>query len=397
MEKNKSDIDRNLGINQFINHMGILDLGFRPFYFLAVIWGLFTVLEWILELHGRGFRNTDWMLGLHWHAHEMIFGFAGTVISGFALTAVRSWTGLETPTNFSLFVLVAIWLCARIGVFEGSILVVLDVIFLPLIAVIIGRLLVKKRMYINLFLPFMLFILGILNALIYASVQVWIKLDIDRLLISSLFCILLIAIIISNRIIPSFTLNTNPNISQFKNQNLTNVTMFLSGLTFLSIIFNFNEYITFSECILVSFCHSVMLWGWRPQSTLRKPMLLILHISYAWMPFGFLLLGLTAIGLISIYPAIHVFGIGVASGLIISMITRTSLAHTGRVPVAGRIEEICYISLQLCLIAWLISFFVSSVWFYGVLFVSGLFWIITFLLYILKYTPILFMSKLTVK
>jgi uncharacterized protein involved in response to NO len=142
---------------------------------------------------------------------------------------------------------------------------------------------------------------------------------------------------------------------------------------------------------------SLMLWGWRPQSTLRKPMLLILHISYAWMPFGFLLLGFTAIGLISIYPAIHVFGIGVASGLIISMITRISLAHTGRVPVAGRIEEICYISLQLCLLVWLISFFVSSVWFYGVLFVSGLFWIITFLLYILKYTPILFMSKITVK
>ncbi len=37
-----------------------------------------------------------------WHAHEMVFGFALAVISGFLFTAAKTWTGLATPVGRAL-------------------------------------------------------------------------------------------------------------------------------------------------------------------------------------------------------------------------------------------------------------------------------------------------------
>ena len=85
-------------------------LGFRPFYLLAAFWGMFTIIEWLLELQGIGLRKNDWLMGMQWHAHEMIYGFAATVVTGFSLTAVKAWTGLDTPKGPLLFTLTVLWL-----------------------------------------------------------------------------------------------------------------------------------------------------------------------------------------------------------------------------------------------------------------------------------------------
>ena len=107
--------------------IALLALGFRPFYLLASLWAIFTVFEWLLELQGMGIRSSNEISGVIWHAHEMIYGFATTVITGFALTAVRAWTGLETPKGWNLLFLVALWFIARIGAFTVSPLIVIDI------------------------------------------------------------------------------------------------------------------------------------------------------------------------------------------------------------------------------------------------------------------------------
>ena len=55
-------------------------LGFRPFYLLAAFWSVVAILEWLLELSGSGLREVVSIPGIQWHAHEMIFGFATTVL-----------------------------------------------------------------------------------------------------------------------------------------------------------------------------------------------------------------------------------------------------------------------------------------------------------------------------
>ena len=154
-----------------INHrpISLFALGFRPFYLLAAFWSVVAILEWLMELSGSGLRNIGSIPGIQWHAHEMIFGFAATVITGFALTAVRSWTGLDTPTGAALMLLVVLWFAGRLGPLLSPYLAILDVLFLPTIAIVIGKLITQRKMTRNLFLPFILSVLGMLNGLFYLT------------------------------------------------------------------------------------------------------------------------------------------------------------------------------------------------------------------------------------
>jgi len=369
--------------------IAVLALGFRPFYLLASLWAIFSIFEWLLELQNMGIRNLSAIPSMLWHAHEMIFGFAATVITGFALTAVRAWTGLDTPKGWSLLLLVALWLIARIGAFTGTPLVVVDICFLPIVAIVIGRLIVKVRMYRNLFLPLILTILGILNALFYLTLLGHIKLEINQIIFAALYLIIMIEIMIGNRIIPSFTANATPGLQQDRHPTLTKITIFCSALTFLLQIFNPVVLLNAIACFAIGCLHLFLLRGWRPLATKGKPLLWIMHLSYTWIAVGFFLLGLSDLGLITIYPALHVFGIGATGGLIIAMITRTALGHTGRPLLAGLTETICYLGIQATLVFWLLGNTNLNAWFYPFFVIAGVCWMSVFSLYLIKYYPLL--------
>ena len=369
--------------------IAVLALGFRPFYLLASLWAIFSIFEWLLELQNMGIRSLGVIPGMMWHAHEMIFGFAATVITGFALTAVKAWTGLDTPKGWSLLLLVAIWLLARIGAFIGSPLMVVDICFLPIVAIVIGRLIVKARMYRNLFLPLILTILGILNALFYLTLLGHIKLEINQIIFAALYLIIMIEIMIGNRIIPSFTANAIPGLQQDRNPMITKLTIIASALTFLLQIFSPVLLLNAIACFAIGGMHLFLLRGWRPLATKGKPLLWIMHLSYTWISVGFFLLGLSDLRLITIYPALHVFGIGATGGLIIAMITRTALGHTGRPLLAGLTEIICYLGIQATLLFWLLGYLNLNSWFYPFLVVAGVCWMSVFSLYLIKYFPLL--------
>ena len=76
----------------------ILSLAFRPFFLLGAVFAVVSMLLWLALLHGIGGQSTatDPVL---WHAHEMLFGFAGAAIAGFLLTAVATWTGRPPVTG----------------------------------------------------------------------------------------------------------------------------------------------------------------------------------------------------------------------------------------------------------------------------------------------------------
>ena len=157
--------------------MPLFALGFRPFYLLAAFWSVVAILEWLMELSGSGLRGVGSIPGIQWHAHEMIFGFATTVIVGFALTAVRSWTGLDTPKGYSLMLLVILWIAGRLGPLLTPYFAIIDILFLPTIALVIGKLILQRNMARNLFLPLILSALGVLNGLFYMSAYGHINID----------------------------------------------------------------------------------------------------------------------------------------------------------------------------------------------------------------------------
>ena len=77
------------------------NLGFRPFYLASAAWAVVGIVLWVL-LWPRGMELQSHLRGENWHMHEMIFGYAFTIVIGFLLTAVRTWTGQPTPNGAGL-------------------------------------------------------------------------------------------------------------------------------------------------------------------------------------------------------------------------------------------------------------------------------------------------------
>ena len=86
---------------QELDRISILfQLGFRPFFLGA---GMIAVLFMILWTASYSFGNHSFprMSSIHWHAHEMLYGYAMAVIAGFLLTAVCNWTGQPAPVSYT--------------------------------------------------------------------------------------------------------------------------------------------------------------------------------------------------------------------------------------------------------------------------------------------------------
>jgi uncharacterized protein involved in response to NO len=57
----------------------------------------------------------------------------------------------------------------------------------------------------------------------------------------------------------------------------------------------------------------------------------VLHLAYAWLPLGFALKAIAALaGAVCAQYWLHAFGIGAVATMIIAVMTRASLGHTGR-------------------------------------------------------------------
>ncbi|MDP2144550.1 MAG: NnrS family protein [Gallionella sp.] len=99
----------------------IWQVGFRPFFALAMLSGLSLPVLWALIFSGVLTAPTTSFGMVQWHAHEMFFGFGWAVLGGFLLTATKNWVKVRGYHGQALMFLAAAWLFERIGMwFEGS-------------------------------------------------------------------------------------------------------------------------------------------------------------------------------------------------------------------------------------------------------------------------------------
>ena len=88
-----------------------LELGFRPLYLAGCFWAAVSVALWVFApglLRGQ-------LVGVIWHAHEMLWGFIATIAVGFLLTAGRNWTGINPLKGRALSALGLLWVLTRVG------------------------------------------------------------------------------------------------------------------------------------------------------------------------------------------------------------------------------------------------------------------------------------------
>jgi uncharacterized protein involved in response to NO len=128
----------------------------RPFFPLATLYAMLAVPAWLLWPAPANLAPDA-----AWHGHEMLFGFALAVVSGFLVTR---------PTALMIRILVASWLAARMAPFlaDGPVTLVVGLAFpAALLSATVPTLLGSAKRWENRIAPF------ILIALLLADLAWW--------------------------------------------------------------------------------------------------------------------------------------------------------------------------------------------------------------------------------
>lgn len=372
----------------------LLRLGFRPFYLLGAAFAAIGIPAWLLHYYGyaQGLTHID----LYWHAHEMVYGFAIAIIIGFLYTAGRNWTGLWTPRGGSLAAMALLWVAGRAAMLLADPLpaALVDLLFLPVAAVPLYSVLRRAGNKRNLFLVGLLALLAVGNLCFHAARLGLIAVSPLHMVHAAILVIVMIESAIGGRVIPNFTANAVRNSHPVINDRRDRITLALTAATAIAWTLALPGPFVAGVAAAAAVAQVTRLAGWKPFCTLRTPLLWILHASYAWLALGLVMLALAALGLIAASAAFHVLAVGSMAGLIMGMITRTALGHTGRMLKAGPSETAMYLLMQAGVAARLLAAVgPASLRDTGLLF-SALCWSLAFLTYLVVYGPYLANARL---
>ncbi len=369
-------------------------LAFRPFYLLASVLAVVAIPVWLAQY--LGWFQFSPRVSLGWHMHEMVFGFAVAVVVGFLFTAGRAWTGLWTPRGMHLAALALLWTAARVAMLTGPawLAAALDLAFLPLAAWSMYRVLQRAGNKRNMFLVGLLSLLTMANAVFHGATMGLIEVSIIAPIHAGILLIVLIEAVIGGRVIPMFTDNGAPGPKALVLPRNDKIAMALVVAAAAGWVFGAPGPLMAALAFVAAAATALRLTLWQPQRALRVPLLWILHLSYAWIPIGFVMLGLAALGIGVASTAFHAMAVGSMGGLIIGMMTRTTLGHTARKMTSGTAERVMYTLIQAGAVARVAAGLAPLEWRAGALMLSALCWSLSFALFLLVYAPYLWRARL---
>ncbi|WP_404295271.1 NnrS family protein [Halomonas sp.] len=373
----------------------IARLAFRPFFLLASLFSVLAMVVWFAFWHG------DILLRPHgglmwWHQHEMIFGFGAAVAVGFLLTAVQNWTGQRSLHGWTLLGLVGVWLLGRLLIafpvgLPAVLLVAVDVAFLLLAALAMGRLVVDARQWHNLVFVPILLLLAVANLAMHLGVM---RGQLPPIREGAYLGVLLIAtlmVMLGGRVIPFFTslkLGRPKPAAWPMLERLSLWSIYAVVLLQLSILLEVAPPpgLLGWAMLVAAAANAVRLARWEGWRTLHEPLLWGLHLSYAFIVVGLVMWALAQTGLFRVELALHALAIGGIASMMLAMMSRVALGHTGReirtLPGIG-------IGLMLMFAAALLRSPVLAMfpqithWTYNL---SILFWCIAYLIFLFHYT-----------
>jgi uncharacterized protein involved in response to NO len=391
---------------QRISAHALFSYGFRPFFLGAGVYAFVVMGIWVAWL---SMQMPGWaMFGsspFAWHAHEMIFGFAAAAVAGFLLTAVPNWTGALPLSGSPLVLLFVVWLLGRVAMLAAGLLgpvfaAVVDLAFLPLLGISAALQLFVKPAPRN----FML--LAILAAMVGANVAYHLANsgirpgeELGGLRFALMLLALMIAII-GGRVIPAFTHNwlhlnrASPRLPQRLTWLDASSIVSVALLALLQVL-PAPDWIQGCIALFAALANGSRLFLWHGAPTWRAPIVFVLHVGYAWLVAGLLLIGAAAFG--SGLPSVaadHAFGAGAVATMIMAIMTRASLGHTGRAIVAPHPVALAYGLLTFAALLRVFGAILGPSHYLGILQVAGLAWIGAFGLFVVVYAPILMTPRI---
>jgi len=131
---------------------------------------------------------------------------------------------------------------------------------------------------------------------------------------------------------------------------------------------------------------------WRGASTREEPLLLVLHVGYAWFVIGLVLLGLSVLGLaVPLTSALHALTVGAMGTMILAVMTRATRGHTGRTLTADSSTILIFVLIFMATLARVLAGF--AVWTNTLLLTAALGWILAFSIFIFGYGRMLVSAR----
>jgi uncharacterized protein involved in response to NO len=330
---------------------------FRLFFLLAAIQAALSILVWLPVFYGElsvssAFAPRDW------HVHEMLYGFLPAVITGFLFTAIPNWTGRLPLQGPPLAVLAAVWLAGRVAVtlsteLGWAVAMVIDVAFLALVGAAALREIVAGKNWRN--LPVVLLVLLLFSGNVAFHLEAHLAGTADYSIRIGISVVVLLLSLIGGRIIPSFTRNwlvkENPGRLPVPFGRFDGIVIGLSALTLIGWIASPLNPLTGVAMALVGVLHLARLARWAGDRTTRERLLLILHVGYAFLPFGFLLHAAASFGALPPSAGIHAWMAGGAGIMTLAVMTRASLGHTGQALKASVATQAIYAAIIIAALA----------------------------------------------
>jgi uncharacterized protein involved in response to NO len=373
--------------------------GFRPFFFGAATWGLIAIALWLCSLGGAVALPTRFD-PVAWHRHEMLFGFVGAAVSGFLLTAIPNWTGRLPIAGKPLLSLFGMWAAARLAVlFSAGIgywpAAILDVgLFVSLALMAAREVLASKNR--NLPIVGLVLLFGLADGADYAGSAGIFPPDLGWR--SAIALIIIMISVIGGRIIPSFTRNwmAKQGIRAGLPTQPQSLDLLVIASTAIALLFWLavpDHRLTGWMLVLASAAQALRISRWGGARTFSDPLVAVLHAGYAWIPAGLLLLGLSAAGFdIPRSAGIHALTAGAMTTMILAVMSRASLGHTGRDLVASPVTVASYACVTIgALLRVAASLGVGD---YSLMLdIAGTFWGLALLLFAVAYAPILWSAR----
>jgi uncharacterized protein involved in response to NO len=375
--------------------------GFRPFFLLAGLMGALALLAWLGIWWGVLDMEGTWT-GARWHAHEMIYGFALAGVAGFLLTAVPNWTGTPAVAGRPLAGLAGLWLLGRVLMAASAVtppptLAIVDLAFLPALGVVVGRPLVARalaakspRNLVFLLLFAALWtgdLLTHLDALEAATDTAATGLVLGR------DTLLLMIGVMGGRIIPAFTRNAlrlQGDETPIRSERWTEwlAQGGLAALLMADLVLG-DGVVVGAVALAAALANLRRLILWQPLRTRAQPILWILHLGYAWLVAG---LALTALAELTDWvpgmAAMHALTAGAIGTMLLGVMSRVALGHTGRPLVVSGATVAAYALLFAAASTRVAAPFLPTLYLPLVL-ASGLLWSAAFALFTAAYLPIL--------
>jgi uncharacterized protein involved in response to NO len=373
----------------------ILSFGFRPFFLSGALWAAIAVALWLPMLSGH-LALPSAFSPIEWHVHELVYGYVPAVIAGFLLTAVPNWTGRLPVVGTPLLLLFLTWAAGRIAMLVSlwigsGIAAAVDLLFFAALALVVAREIIAGNNTRDLKVLGVVALLLVGNGLFHVEAAARIGNGHGTRL--GIAAIVMLIMLIGGRIIPSFTRNwlsrRGPGRLPAPFDRFDIAAMAVSGVGLASWVILPEAMPTALLALAACALNVARLHRWVGERTAAEPLVLILHVAYAFIPLGFLLLALGTLtpGLVGPTGALHGWTAGAIGLMTLAVMTRASLGHAGRPLTATRPIQFIYVAALIAALARIAAAF--GLLREPMLHLSATAWVLAFGGFVVIYAPLL--------